>query len=253
MPVDFSLQDHNEDIMVSSVRDLAPNPKNPRKITDHKLVQLKRALEEFGDLGGFVYNRKTKTLVSGHQRAKIFEDAEVVIEKKFKKATKTGTVAEGHVLLNGERFQYREVSWDDAKAKAATLAANNSAGEWDRDELKAWMTDLGDFGFDLELTMFSEAEIEKLKPIYNDGATEEKKKQKKTRSASDDIKGVNLLYTDERLTEFNSHIEFFQNQWNHISVSDVILSTLREYRGTFDLVLEEETEPLKTKLRKNKA
>lgn len=52
------------------LEDLKGNPKNPRKVTEAKLAQLKRSLEEFGDLGGVVWNRRTKRLVSGHQRLK---------------------------------------------------------------------------------------------------------------------------------------------------------------------------------------
>ncbi len=141
------------------IKDLSPNPDNPRTITDAKLQMLKAALEEFGDLGGFVYNRKTKRLVGGHQRAKLFDaTAEVVIEKKYAKATRTGTVAEGYAVLKGERFKYREVLWDEIKEKAANIAANKGAGEWDMPKLGEWLQALGDFGFDLNLTMFDDLE-----------------------------------------------------------------------------------------------
>lgn len=148
-----------------TVGDLAPNPKNPRTITDAKLAQLKKALTEFGDLGGFVFNRKTKRIVGGHQRAKVFKnDSAVVIERKYPKPTKVGTVAEGHVLMNGERFKYREVYWDDVKEKAANIAANKGAGEWDFPQLTEWMKELAevDFDFDLDLTMFDEKERNKM-------------------------------------------------------------------------------------------
>ncbi len=137
------------------VKDLTPNPRNPRRITDEKLVALKRALTEFGDLGGFVYNRKTKRLVGGHQRAKVFNaHSKIVFEKTYTKPTKTGTVAEGYVVFGGERFKYREVSWDDVREKAANVAANKGAGEWDEPMLAEWLRDIGDFGFDPDLTLF---------------------------------------------------------------------------------------------------
>lgn len=56
------------------IRELKANPKNPRKISDSKLAMLKASVEEFGDLSGFVYNRRSKRLVSGHQKQKIFID-----------------------------------------------------------------------------------------------------------------------------------------------------------------------------------
>lgn len=143
-----------------TMKDLKPNPKNPRKVSEHKLVQLKKTLDEFGDLGGIVFNRQTKTLVSGHQRVKSFgSNAVVMLEKEYKKPTRTGTVGEGFILFDGERYRYREVSWDDATQKAATIAANKSAGEWDLPLLASYFDDLEDFGVDLDLTGFDELEL----------------------------------------------------------------------------------------------
>lgn len=143
-------------------KDLAPNPKNPRTVTEAKLEQLKKALLEFGDLSGIVYNRTTKQLVGGHQRLKSFDaDAPITITRKFNKATRTGTVAEGYVELRGERFSYREVSWDKHREMAANLAANKGAGEWDLPQVGEWLKELGSFDvdFDVSLTMFDEEEL----------------------------------------------------------------------------------------------
>lgn len=141
------------------IKDLTPNPKNPRTTTEPKLAMLKKSLAEFGDLGGFVFNRKTGQMVGGHQRAKAFDSrAKIILEKKYPKATRTGTVAEGFVEFKGERFKYREVAWDEVREKAANIAANKGAGEWDLPELSNWLQDISDFGFDLDLTMFDESE-----------------------------------------------------------------------------------------------
>lgn len=164
------------------IKDLKPNPKNPRTITEAKLEQLKKALAEFGDLGGFVFNRTTKMLVGGHQRAKIFgKDAEVVIEKTYKKPTKTGTVAEGFVELDGERFKYREVVWDEIKEKAANIAANKGGGEWDMPQLSEWLRDIDSYGFDLDLTMFDETDrgdllVPTVTPNFEPGSEKEQGK-----------------------------------------------------------------------------
>lgn len=156
--------------------DLAPNPKNPRKITPSKLEQLKKALEEFGDLGGFVYNRKTKQIVGGHQRAKVFDaKAKIMITQSYKTPTKAGTVAEGYIELNGERHRYREVVWDETREKAANIAANKGAGEWDFPELGNWFKALSESKFDLELTMFDESEWAPLlgMPVSFEAGTED--------------------------------------------------------------------------------
>ena len=139
--------------------DLKPNPKNPRKITDEKLELLKKTLAEFGDLSGVVYNRKTKRLVGGHQRSKVIpSDSKVTVTKQYEKPTKTGTIAVGYIFVEGDRFAYREVSWDEAKEKAANLAANKGAGDWDANQLTEFFKDLDEYGFDLDLTLFDENE-----------------------------------------------------------------------------------------------
>ena len=106
--------------------DLSPHPGNPRRIGDAELERLRKAIDEFGDLSGFVFNRKTKRLVGGHQRQKVMpEGSEIEILTRYKKPTRTGTVAEGYVHHNGERYTYREVSWDEQKEMAANIAARS--------------------------------------------------------------------------------------------------------------------------------
>lgn len=135
--------------------DLKGNPKNPRTATAEKLAMLKKSLAEFGDLSGIVFNRRTKRLIGGHQRKDVLpKDAEIKVIKKYSKPTKTGTIAEGFVVADGEKFSYREVHWDEVKEKAANISANKGAGEWDMEQLAQWMRDLDGMGFDLDLTMF---------------------------------------------------------------------------------------------------
>ena len=150
------------------VKDLKPNPKNPRRITDEKLQQLKVSMLEYGDLSGIVFNIDSGNIVGGTQRSKNLDNtSEVVITKKFEKPTRTGTVAVGYVLHNGERFSYREVSWSKAKEKGANIAANKSAGEWDHPRLTEWMRELSELGdeFDMNLTMFDSIERVQFDPI----------------------------------------------------------------------------------------
>lgn len=151
---------------------LSPNPRNPRKITDKKLDDLKRSQEEFGDLSGVVFNCRSGVLVGGNQRSKNFDaSSELVVTKRYAKPTKTGTVAEGYILFNGERFNYREVDWDTPRETAAGIAANKNAGEWDQVKLSEQMRELGSFDmdYDLDLTMFDVNEREKFFP--GDGVT----------------------------------------------------------------------------------
>lgn len=147
--------------MSKTLKDLNPNPRNPRKISDAKLESLKKALAEFGDLSGFVENQRTKRIVGGHQRQKALPpEAKLIITKKFEKPTKTGTIAVGFFSARGERFPYRLVDWSETKEKAANIAANKGGGEWDTEILSEWLKEIDDEGFDLDLTLFDETERE---------------------------------------------------------------------------------------------
>lgn len=150
---------------------LPASDRNPRRISPRKMEALKKALREFGDLGGIVLNRQTGHLVGGHQRVTAFtadKQAKVVITSRLETPDATGSIAFGHVETNGTRYGYREVQWDTQREEAANLAANQHSGEWDTDML-------GDIlkGMDIEtrhLAGFDEDEMRSL------GLIEEPKK-----------------------------------------------------------------------------
>jgi len=152
--------------------DLKPADYNPRTITDEQLERLKKSLQEFGDLSGIVFNRRTNNLVGGHQRLKCLP-ADAKIEKKdLKEKTKTGTVAQGFLIFDGgEKHTYREVDWDEATEKMANIAANKHGGEWDDDKLGELLKELSEMpGFDLELTGFDDEEFNSiLSQLANSG------------------------------------------------------------------------------------
>lgn len=138
---------------MKDIGQLKANKRNPRKMTKERAEALRKSMFEFGDLGGIILNRHTNSLVGGHQRVSVIpKDAPITIEKTYNPPTKTGTVAEGFVIIDGERFKYREVNWTEAKERAAMIAANAHGGEWDMDILKQEMKFLGDSGIDLNLT-----------------------------------------------------------------------------------------------------
>ena len=118
-------------------------------------------MTELGDISGIVFNRRSGHLGGGNQRSKSFDDsAELVITQRYKKPTRTGTVAEGYVLFEGEKFNYREVDWEPAKEIAAGLAANKNAGTWHAELLKEQLAYLEGFDADIDadLSMFDEDE-----------------------------------------------------------------------------------------------
>jgi len=164
-----------ERMVKMKLKELKPANYNPRKITDEQLSMLKKALEEFGDLSGIVFNRRTGNLVGGHQRLKCLPEDAKIEKKELNKPSHTGTVAEGFILIprldkegspkagvvaSSDRLSYREVDWPLEKEKAANIAANKHGGEFDDELLKCLLEELKDT--DIELLGFSENELDKL-------------------------------------------------------------------------------------------
>ena len=95
--------------------------KNPRIITEDQRIQLKKWIIEFGDLSGIVVNNTTGEKICGNQRgdAVNLNECEIEIVKKYDTPDSVGTVAEGFVLFDGVKLNYREVEWDERRAEQA--------------------------------------------------------------------------------------------------------------------------------------
>lgn len=129
---------------------------NPRTITTQRLNKLKDSINTFGDLSGVVFNVKTNTLISGHQRMTSIDQKKAKILQKPHK-DEHGTVAIGYVEAPGKkgtiRIPYRAVSWDLNKEKAANIAANAHGGTFDKEKLRMVLADLErSKKFDVEIT-----------------------------------------------------------------------------------------------------
>lgn len=119
------------------VKDLKPAPYNPRRISAEELDRLNVSMDEFGDLSGLVFNRRTKRIVGGHQRRIFFnDDWPITIEEEATDGNaldKHGTVARGYVQ-NPEthgKWSFRMVDWPEKREMAANYAANKQGGEFD--------------------------------------------------------------------------------------------------------------------------
>ena len=128
-------------IQTLPVDKLVPADYNPRKDLkpgDPEYEKLKRSITEFGYVEPVIWNQTTGHIVGGHQRAKI------LIE--------TG-VTEVECVV---------VEMSEEKEKALNVALNKISGEWDKDKLSLLIADLQGADFDVSLTGFDAAEIDKL-------------------------------------------------------------------------------------------
>ncbi|MBS3945301.1 MAG: DNA modification methylase [Melioribacter sp.] len=103
-----------------NLSDLKAADYNPRMIEDEAFNGLQISIEQFGDISGIVFNKRTGNLVAGHQRVKAlvdqYGDLEIlgINEDEGKIELPTGAV-----------FKVRFVNWDGKKERAANIAANS--------------------------------------------------------------------------------------------------------------------------------
>lgn len=144
---------------------------NPRIISEKRLKGLRTSYETFGDLSGVVLNRKTNTIVGGHQRIKTLRGKKTrVVTEKHK--DEYGTVELGYieVLEQGgtlSKIPFRIVEWSDAKAeKAANIAANAHGGDFDNNKLAKLLEEIEPReAFEIEQLGLDPLTIRQLAPI----------------------------------------------------------------------------------------
>jgi hypothetical protein len=142
-----------------NVEDLKPAPYNPRKISDPKMKMLGKAMKEFGDLSGIIYNIRSNRTVGGHQRVKHLDPSWLIVKEDF--TDDVGTVALGYIETPYGRWTYREVDWNEQREIAANIAANKHGGEFDFPMLKDLIVQIDDGALDLELTGFDGKDFDK--------------------------------------------------------------------------------------------
>ena len=97
------------------IDDLKPAPYNPREITSEAMSGLQASIEEFGDISGIVWNKKTGNLVAGHQRLE-------AIKKKWGEKL---DIKKDCIITPVGKFPIRIVDWELPLEKAACIAANS--------------------------------------------------------------------------------------------------------------------------------
>lgn len=134
------------EIEVMDIDSITPASYNPRadlQPGDEEYEKIKRSIEEFSLVEPLVWNRRTKTLVGGHQRLKVLRD------------------------LGHQRVEVVIVDMDRAHEKALNVALNRVQGRWDYGLLRDLLTETGPDGLDsgdldITLTGFGMDEIEAL-------------------------------------------------------------------------------------------
>ena len=111
---------------------------NPRQIDAHQLEALKRSIGRWGFVEPVIVNKRSGTIVGGHQRTK----------------------AALELALDVVPVTY--VDLDDDAEKALNIALNKIAGDWDEDKLAELLADLEKGGQDLEDLGFETDELDVL-------------------------------------------------------------------------------------------
>lgn len=122
-------------IALSELQKADYNPRIDLKPGDKEYEKIKRSIEEFGYVEPVIVN-KDKTIIGGHQRIKVLKD------------------------LGYENIECVVVDLDKTKEKALNIALNRIEGGWDYNKLEQVLNELAESDFDVEITGFSNEEIE---------------------------------------------------------------------------------------------
>ena len=135
------------DINITRVKlkDLVFPDYNPRNISERELTQLKNSIDEFGYIEPIIVNEYNNHIVGGNQRARAL--------------TELG-YTEVDVL-------YVYIT-DMVKEKACNIALNKISGEWNEELLKEILEEIELSDFDIELTGFTDIELQEFDIINRD-------------------------------------------------------------------------------------
>ena len=127
------------DTTLKPIADVTPAGYNPRReltSRDLEYQQLRASIEEFGLVEPLVWNRRTATLVGGHQRLAVLYDLDI------------------------EEVPVVEVDLDERQERELNLALNKIVGRWDEHALAGVLESILDAEMDLTATGFTEYEAQ---------------------------------------------------------------------------------------------
>lgn len=128
-----------ESTLIDTLNVAKYNPRKDLKSTDAEYIKLKNSIEHFGYVDPVIVNKRTMTVVGGHQRLKVLKD------------------------LGYKNIDVVYVDLDEKDEKALNIALNKISGDWDAEKLEDLLRDINlDTDYDIELTGFTNEEIDKL-------------------------------------------------------------------------------------------
>jgi len=145
------------EVVEKDISELKFAPYNPRKISEKQMEILKKSIMENGIVDPLVWNRRTGFVVGGNQRLAALIDLEY------------------------EKTWVAVIDISPEKEKALNLALNKISGDWDTPKLRELLVELDTGEFDIELTGFTEVEIQgiveqlSLEGLYSEMELNEKK------------------------------------------------------------------------------
>jgi DNA modification methylase len=125
-------------IPTSKLNPAAYNPRKDLQAGDAEYEKLLRSVEEFGYVEPIIWNEKTGNIVGGHQRFKILKQ------------------------LGKTEIECVIVDLSDEREKALNIALNKISGEFDIPKLTELLQGLEASQFDVELTGFDKADLDKM-------------------------------------------------------------------------------------------
>lgn len=129
-----------ERVRIGRIKAAPYNPRKDLKPGDPEYEKLRRSIEEFGYVDPLIWNKRTGTLVGGHQRLKILVNEHGATE-----------------------VDVSVVDLDDTAERALNVTLNKVAGVWDDPALAKLLLELQeDVDADVSTTGFDEKEIDRL-------------------------------------------------------------------------------------------
>lgn len=137
---------------IADMNRAAYNPRVDLQPEDEEYQAIERSLKRHGLVQPIVWNRRTNTVVSGHQRLTVLE-------------------AQGETEVT-----VSVVDLDDIQEKELNVALNKITGEWDDDKLSVILNELGEEATDTGFTL-PEIDVlrDELKSYFDDLTTPDEK------------------------------------------------------------------------------